>query len=470
MSCVSALREPQPGVIIGSDASAPFNLLSALFGDPDMAAIWGEASTLSGWLRFEVALAAAQADLGVIPIEAAEQISSACRSDAIDTALLRERSRVVGYPILPLVEQLAHEGGALVSDYVHWGATTQDVMDTAVALQVSASIDLLESRLGVLGDLTAVLSERHRSTIMVARTHAQAAVPTTFGAKLAVYLAEFARHLERLHSCRERAAVVQMFGAGGTAAAYGEQSASLRTEVARRLGLRDCATPWHTARDSLAECIWTTSAITATLGKLAKEVIDLSRNEIGEVSEMSGPLRGASSTMPQKTNPITSEVLVGLAGAATAGVSTGLIFMQAGHERAAGEWQLEWSALPAAFNNGGTALLLAIELIGGLVVHPDAMEKNLRATNGLVMAEGAMMQLASHLGRFDAHELVYDCCSEAKAAGTEFESVLAKRLEARSVEGLTIDLDASHHLGETAEIVMASIELWRNTRANGATS
>lgn len=436
-----------------------FDLLTDVFGDPDMSELWTEVAAIKGWLGFEGALATAQGELDLIPKEAAAEILAVCDSLVVDTDLLWERMRSVGYPILPLVEQITAAGGEAVGRYVHWGATTQDAMDCGLASQLAASISRLKQLLVKLGDTTNALAQREARTTMSARTHAQIAVPTTLGAKLAVYVAEFARHMDRLNVVGRRACVVQLFGAGGTAAAYGSSSKRVRRRVAELLDLASTDIPWHTARDSLAECLWVLGAITATIGKLAKEIISLSRTEIGELREGSeGLFRGASSTMPQKANPITSEVLVGLSGASVGISQTGYLFMPAGHERSAGEWQIEWHALPESFRIASSALLHANELVFNLEVNRERMAANMALEGGMLMAESAMMLLAPEIGRHDAHELLHQTCANARATGSMLEESLRTGPVATCFEGKS--LEPADYLGEATQLPSAAADLW----------
>ena len=316
-----------------------------VFADDEVTQLFSEESIVDAWVEVERALAHVQAELGIIPADAAAAIDAATTSGRIDLASLRERTLVVGYPILPLLEQIVHTSPE-VGPFLHWGTTTQDVMDTGLALVLGRALDRIDTLIGELGGEVAAKADEHRATVMPGRTHAQPAVPVTFGGKLAVWLAELTRHRQRLRAARERAVVVQLFGAAGTAAALGPQSRAVRHALAERLGLGTVDVPWHTARDGVAETGFVLAAASGTCGKLAREVVELSRPEIGEVREEGGHLRGASSTMPQKANPVGSEAVVGLSILAAHHAGALLTTMQGTHERAAGEWQAEWDALP----------------------------------------------------------------------------------------------------------------------------
>ncbi|MBM3526227.1 MAG: adenylosuccinate lyase family protein, partial [Alphaproteobacteria bacterium] len=355
-------------------------------------------------MRVERVLAAAQADLGLISAEAAEQVAAHSIPERVDAAAIREGMRLVGYPILPLLAEAWRDAPA-VRAAIHWGATTQDIMDTALVLVLRDALERIGTLLTEVGDAAAVLSERNRESIMCGRTHAQPAVPTTFGAKVAVWLAELARHWTRLRAARTRVLVVSLYGAGGTSAAFGRQSRELRRLVADRLGLAAIDVPWHASRDNLAELAFVLASISSTCGKIAREVISLSRPEIGEVRETSSHHRGASSTMPQKANPIASEVVVGMSSLAAQQVPAVLTAMHAGHERAAGEWQIEWDALPTVISLAAGSLANTREILRGLNVFPARMAANLEVDGGTIMAEAVMIALAAKIGRASAHEL-----------------------------------------------------------------
>jgi 3-carboxy-cis,cis-muconate cycloisomerase len=250
-----------------------------------------------------------------------------------------------------------------------------------------------------------------------------------------------------------------MFGAGGTSAAYGDQAAQLRTDLARVLGLQDAAVSWHTARDGIAEAVWVCASVSATCAKMGREFIELSRPEIAEVRESWDPLRGASSTMPQKANPITGEVLVGLGlWSGSIGASTTSV-MLAGHERSAGEWQSEWEVVPQAFTAAAASLHHAHQLLTGLHVDADTMGRRARSPEALLTAETVMMRLAPKLGRAAAHHLVYEACREARTSASSLAALVNERL---TTTGLAIeDADPESCLGDTTLQVRSAIAMWQ---------
>src|SRR5882724_8449952 len=279
-----------------------FEMLVSMYGDERTTHLFSEEASVGAWLRVEAALATAQGELGVLERADATAIADAAKLANIDLERLWRETRTVGYPILSLIRQIdaalpeAHRGR------VHYGATTQDVMDSGLAVQLDEAAQRLGELLAEFGDALAGLAREHTGTVIAGRTHALQAVPTTFGAKLATYVGELARHRDRLAAARRRAAVVSLFGAGGTSAGYGDHAIRLRARVADLLGLTTTDVPWHVSRDGLAEFGLVCSLLTATCARFAREVIDLSRTEIGEVGEAAGHHRGASSTMPQKVN------------------------------------------------------------------------------------------------------------------------------------------------------------------------
>ncbi len=447
-----------------SPSSQPYLPLSATFGDPETSAIWSEQAAIGSWCAVEVALAQVQAELGDIPSADADAIREWAEPSRVDPDALRDRMQVVGYPILPLLAQLRTGAPSSVAASLHWGATTQDIMDTALALVLARSLDRLRDLVTGLGDALAVLATAHRSTVMAARTHDQLAVPTTLGAKLAVFLVELDRGRERIRRAREAVAVVSLFGAGGTAAALGPRSAEVRRRLATQLGLGSADVPAHVARDGLAEAAFACAAVAATAGRFAREVIALSRSEVDEVRETGGPHRGASSTMPQKANPIASETTVGFSMLAAAQVPVLLAAMQPRHERAAGEWQAEWDALPLVATAAAAAVRGALEAARGLRVDADRMARNLDLEGGALMSEAAMMALAPILGRGPAHDLVTAACERARDEGLTLGQALLATLDpglAQQLPPMAQILRPDTYLGEAVAIADRGVAAWR---------
>jgi 3-carboxy-cis,cis-muconate cycloisomerase len=446
----------------------PFLLLTSVFGDAEVDALFSEEATVDGWLEAERALAAAQAELGMIPSAAADAIAAAAVIERVDLEALRRSMHNVGYPIISLIDQIALDAPRLVADYVHWGATTQDIMDTGLVLQLGRGLALIAARTRGLGDVIAELAETHKLSVMAARTHGQQAVPTTFGLKLAVWLAELGRHLQRMRAARERAIVVEMFGAAGTAAAFGSYGSALRRLVAKRLEIGVSDVPWHSARDGVCEVGLALAALAMTTGKIAREVIELSRTEIAEVRESPAPRHGGSSTMPQKVNPALSEAVVGMSALARDRAPSLLTAMQGVHERSAGEWQIEWDALPGLFSLTAGCVRTVCLVLATLDVFPERMRANLQLDQGSIMAEAVMMALAPWTGRLQAHELVAESCRAAREHGEPLRSVLTHVLDAetlRALPPLERVLDPRNYVGAAEEMVTAAVRRWREVDA-----
>jgi len=315
------------------------------FSTPAMRAIFADRALVARYVEVEVALARAQAACGVIPADAAEAIARNCQPDALDALLdlerLRQDTNIVGYPILPLVAQLAAQCGE-AGRYLHWGATTQDIMDTATVLQVRAALTLVQNDIAALRQRLQALAQTHRDTPMPGRTHLQHALPITFGYKVAIWLAMFDRHAQRLEQLRERVLVGQFAGAAGTLASLGADGLAVQTRLMQELDLGVPATTWHVARDGLAEVVNFLALLTSSLGKIAYDVMLLSATELGEVSEPFVPGRGASSTMPQKQNAISSELMLAASKAVRQQAALMLDAAVQDLERATGPWHAEW--------------------------------------------------------------------------------------------------------------------------------
>jgi 3-carboxy-cis,cis-muconate cycloisomerase len=437
-------------------------IFADMFGTPAMRGIFGDDAFIARCAEVEAALARAQGRLGIIPAEAGEAITRAAGAlangqRALDLVRLKKETETVGYPILPLVRQLAQWAGDW-GRYLHWGATTQDIMDTAVVLQIRAGLALIEDDLTAIRGHLVELARRHRNTPMAGRTHLQHALPVTFGYKAAVWLSALDRHADRLRELRPRVLLAQFGGAAGTLASLGdgEESLATRAEFARELGLGDPSITWHVTRDGVAETVQVLALLLGSLGKIAFDVMLMSATEFGEAAEPFVTGRGSSSTMPQKRNPISCELI--LAAAKVLRQQTGLVLdsLVTDFERATGPWHVEWVALPEAFGYAGGALHQARFMLGGLIVDGARMSRNLGMTHGLIVAEAVMMGLAPHIGRNEAHDLVYDACSVAIETERPLVDVLleipavAGPLGAEKLRALT---DPANYLGAAPVMV-----------------
>ena len=414
------------------------------FGTPRMREIFSDRTLIRRYIETEIALARAQACCGVIPPEAAEVIARESRLERIDFEHMREETDIVGYPILPLVHQLVAMSGE-AGRYIHWGATTQDIMDSANVLQIRAAIDVVEADIRELRRILSDLARKHRDTPMAGRTHLQQALPVTFGYKAAIWLAMFDRHQERLAQLRERVLVVGFAGAAGTLASLGDKGFDVQKALAEELGLGVPATTWHVARDAFAETVNLLALVTGSLGKIAVDVMIMASTEFAEVYEPFVKGRGASSTMPQKRNPISSELMLAAAKAVRQHAGLMVDAMIQDFERATGPWHAEWIALPESFVFSAGALHQAKFALGGLIV-----------------AEAVMMGLAPAVGRQQAHDIVYDACRTVNDQGGTLAEALAalpavtKHFDRAAIDRLT---DPANYLGLAPQMVDRALQL-----------
>jgi 3-carboxy-cis,cis-muconate cycloisomerase len=437
-------------------------LFADVFGTEKMRAAFGDLAFIRNCVSVEAALARAQARLGIIPADAAAAISKVADEilagrEVTDLARLKRETENVGFPILPLVRQLSELAGESAR-YLHWGATTQDIIDSAVVLQIRDGLKLIEDDLTTLRSHLAALANRHRDTPMPGRTFFQQALPITFGYKAAVWLSALDRHAERLAELKKRVLVAEFGGAVGTLASLGSGEKALATvgELARELGLGEPAITWHVARDTIAETVQFLALLGGSLAKIADDVMLMSATEFGEASEPFAEGRGSSSTMPQKRNPISCGVVLAAARALRQHAGLALDAMVNSFERNAAAWHLEWIAVPEAFGYAAGALNQTVFLAGGLIVDAKGMEKNLTLTHGLIVAEAVMMGLAPHTGRNEAHHLVYDACRAAIESDRPLYDVLRERPEVTELLGdekLRALTDPANYLGASQAMV-----------------
>ena len=400
-----------------------------MFGTKEMHQVFSDERTIQLYLDVEAALARSQSKLGIIPEEAGKKITQASKLELIDWEKLEKRTTIVGYPILPLVEQLSSAVKDGYGQYCHWGATTQDIMDTADVLQIREGLELLKSDLNGIADALVKIIKEHIETPMAGRTHLQHALPVSFGYKAATWLSGIDRHIKRLEEIKSRIFNLSFFGAAGTLASLGEEN-GLNTQIAlaNELGLNVPDVSWHSIRDNFCEVTGWLAIVGASLGKIAYDVMLMMQTEIQEVAEPFLHGRGSSSTMPQKRNPISSEIMLACSKLLREHHSSMLDAMVLDHERATGQWHVEWNAIPNSFIIASSSFKSARFLLEGLEVSPENMKKNIDKTNGLIVAEAVMMALAPHIGRQVAHDIVYDCCRQTIKNNIPFvDSLLADK-------------------------------------------
>lgn len=406
---------------------------SAIFGDifstQAMRRVWSDENRTAKYLEIEAALAKVQARLGLIPAEAAEEIVRVCSIDNIDMVMLKAQTERIGYPVLGVVSQINNLCRDKLGEYCHWGATTQDITDTATALQIREALELIDQDLSEISASFAKLARRYRDTPMIGRSNLQQAVPVTFGYKMAGLLSAIERHRVRLEEVRSRVLMGEFAGAAGTLASLERGALETQEGLMQELGLAQPLIAWHTIRDTIAETGCFLGLVTGTLGKLAMDVKLMMQTEVGEVYEPFAHGRGSSSTMPQKRNPISSCYIHACASVVRQHVAALLDAMVADHERSTGPWEIEWLSLPEAFLLTAGALNQAKFVVAGLEVDEKRMRDNLNLTNGLVVSEAVMMGLAPYIGREYAHDLVYDLCRAAIRDNRPLLSLLAENAE-----------------------------------------
>lgn len=434
-----------------------WQIYGELYGTAAMRGVFSARHRVRLMLDVEVALARAQARLGVIPESAAEAIAAAASDvERFGLRKIANRANVVGYPVVPLVAQLARLAGAEAGGYVHWGATTQDILDTATVLQVGEALALIEPDVRAIVAALAPRAHAHRADVMAGRTHLQHALPVTFGYVCALWLHPLVAHLDRLRAVRERVRTVQLGGAVGTLASLGARGRDVTVALAAELNLDVPAAPWHADRSAFADAACTVALLCGSLAKLATDVALLGQTEVAEVFEPHAPGRGGSSALPQKRNPIASEYVLAATRGVAALVPVMLGAMPGDHQRATGPWQSEEIALPQIFVLASAACAHALALARGMTADTARMRRNLDASGGLVMAEAVASALAASLGQQRAHALVEHAASTALDAGRPFIDVLAEtpavaeRFDRAALAGL---LDPAHYTGEAGAVI-----------------
>ena len=416
------------------------HLLAPLLSSAAMRAVCDDVTTLQNMLDFEAALARAEAAAGVIPVTAAGPIASACKAESFELEALAEAATRSGNLAIPLVKALTANVAKADADaarYVHWGATSQDVIDTASMLTLRAGIDAL------LGDIDraitgfATLARHHRNTAVVARTWLQHALPMPFGLKLAEYAAALHRSRARLKRLRAEALALQFGGAAGTLAALGDKGLLVAEKLAQQLKLPLPDAPWHTHRDRIAEAASVFAIIAGTCGKIARDVSLMMQTDVAEAFEPSGEGRGGSSTMPHKRNPVAAASALGAATMAPNLAATIFAAQVGDHERSAGPWHAEWPTLPMLMLVTSGALAAIVDIAEGLEVDAARMRANLDTTGGLIMAEAVSMALAEKIGKSDAHHLIEAASKKAVAEKKHLRDVLSA--DARVIAHLDVE-------------------------------
>ena len=407
-------------------------LTGSMFSTSAMQAVFSDAASIARMLDVEAALARAEAAHQVIPATAVEAIVACCDVAQIDLPALAAAAGAAGNLAIPLVKQLTARVAATDAEaakFVHWGATSQDILDTALVLQLRAALDLIDADVNALANALAALAQTHRDTLLVGRTWLQHALPMTFGLKAAGWLDAVLRHQDRLAALRPRVLLLQFGGATGTLASLGDHGLDVATTLAAHLDLALPDMPWHTQRDGVAEVATVLGLLVGTLGKMARDLSLHMQTDVGELAEPAAPGRGGSSTMPHKRNPVACAVALAAAVRVPGLVSTMLSGMVQEHERALGGWQAEWDTLPQIVQLAAGALQQMQFVAAGLVVDIDRMRSNIDATHGQIMAEAVTLALGSKIGRMAAHQLVERACRQASDSGQHLQHLLASQTQ-----------------------------------------
>ncbi len=419
---------------------------SAIFVPQELRDAVSERAWLQAMLDAERALATAGAGVGLVPEDAAARIAEACRAELYDAGRIADAGREVGNPAEPLVRELRGAVGGDAADYVHLGATSQDIVDTAAMLVTRRAVDLVLLELERLAAGCAALAGTHRSTPMAARTLLQQAVPTTFGLKAAGWLIGVVDARRALAFVQKERLAAQLGGAAGTLAALGDRALEVVSLYAEELALADPALPWHSNRRRIAEIGSALTAAADAAAKIGGDIVLLAQTEVGEVAEAAG---GRSSTMPQKRNPVRSALAVANAQLAKAHAAILLGGPAHEHERAVGSWQVEWEALSGALAFAGGAVAAAGDAVANLEVDAESMRTNLEASGGVIVAERVSFALTPQLGRSISHEVV----AEAARAPSFRDALLADERVGLTPNELDALLDAAAYLGAAEALV-----------------
>jgi len=435
------------------------SLNSFLFSTPEMTRVFSPQEQLRAMTRFEWALLCALEVNGLADAGASAILEALLDAEFIDETLLEREARDAGNIAIPFVRQLTAAVKARderASRSVHLGATSQDVLDTALVLQMREGLRLIEDAMGRLDAALVKQARAHRETVLSGRTWLQEGPPTTLGLKLAGTIAALRRHRDRLHSAAERAVVLEFGGAVGTLAALGSKGTSVSVKLAELLDLAEPAMPWHAQRDNLVEVVQVLAGLTGSLGKFARDVALLMQTEVSEVSEADGEEHGGSSTMPHKHNPVGCAAVIAAHARMLGLAATMLGAMVQEHERGLGLWQAEWETVPESFRLTSAALAHSIEIAKGLAVDGERMQANIDAQLGTSMSEAVNAALAPKMGRAAAHEVLRKATTRAMKEKRHLGAVLREMPEVTAhLNDEQIDrlLDPREYLGSAQEFI-----------------
>ena len=434
------------------------------FGTEEMRRIFDDRNLLQRWMDVEAALARAEAAVGLIPDSAAEEISRRCEADLLDVEAIKRGIDETSHPIVPFLHAYQAVCGKEAGEYLHWGATTQDIIDSGMVLQIREAYDAIQRDVSEIIRIICDMARKYRGTLMAGRTHGVHALPITYGFKVAIWACELHRHQERLRAARPRVLVSSLFGAVGTLNSFGKDALEIQRLVSEDLGLDVPEISWHSARDGVAEWTALLGLLAGTMGKIANEIINLMKTEVDEVEEPFHHGKIGSSTMPHKRNPMICEAVLAASRIVRSHVPLALEVMMSEHERDMSAWQAEWEFVPEACILTGAVLHQMKFVLSNLIVKPDNMRKNLDALGGLILSEAVMLRLGESIGRQTAHDLVYEISMETFEKGVPFADLLAKdekvsaHLSPEEIEGLLDPANYVAHCGTLVDRAVAACE------------
>jgi 3-carboxy-cis,cis-muconate cycloisomerase len=449
---------------VRQSSSTAEGLVDSLFGNPAVDAAVSDPAWLQAMLDVEAGLAQVESDAGLIPAAAAAEIVAACRAELFDLADIGQRSLAAGNPAAPLARALTEAVSAEAQPYVHLGATSQDIIDTAMSLMAQRVLDVVLEDLAAVASACATLADDHRTTLMTARTLLQPALPTTFGLEAAIWLSGIDAARVLVTNVRFERLAVQLGGAAGTLASLRGRGVDVVHRLAEHLGLAEPVVPWHTDRTRLAELAAALGITCGVLGKMARDITLLAQAEVAEVVEGEGSDHGTSSTLPQKRNPVRSVLIIAAAERAPGLVSTAFHTLVQEHERAAGAWHAEWETIRALLRITGGACHHAVALSGSLRVNATRMKENLASDGGLMMAENLAHRLSQHISRSAANDIVRRCTLEAIEHRVAFAQVLKQDADVRRhlTEQQIVDaLEPAEYLGSIDELIQRAHDAHR---------
>ncbi|WP_102960478.1 adenylosuccinate lyase [Mangrovicella endophytica] len=432
-----------------------------LWSTPQMREIFSEQNRLQKWLDFEAALAKTQGRLGIIPQSAADAIVAGAKIETLDISAIAAEIRRIKHTLVPLLKEMQKHLPKEGVEYLHYGATTQDVVDTGLILQLKQAHAIIKGQVAGIGAELIRLAVEHRDTVMVGRTHGVQALPITFGHKCAIWLDELSRHAQRLQQCEERVFVVMAVGAVGSQASYGPRAHEIEAGIADELGLHTPDISWAPARDRLAEYINLLAVMAGTLGKIGNELFNLQRNEFAEIEEGFTEGKLGSSTMPHKRNPVAAENVAMLSRSVRYSAAMMMEALVQEHERDGIAWKSEWKAVPEAVLVTGAILFQALALLKGLRIDKTKMQANVEMMKGYLLSEKVMLELGAKVGKNTAHEWLYEASMSGIEKGMSFADALsghheiADTFSSAEIDELTQPAQYLGTIGEQIDRVVA---------------